>query len=145
MSYSPIAFTAINYRDYRNYWVKAYEAGTTTPKSMALDSGGSTLVAKLEINKDGFLVSAGAALVIPYINGTYDLWMFPTEAEADANDTANALRLADGITGVNGLEILPVESFQTLQAAIEFTSAIDGMAANIKERTAGNGGGAMWA
>ena len=101
MAYSPIAFTAPNYRDYKNEWLKAYEPGTTTPKAMALDSGGVTQVAKLQLNAGGFLVSAGDALVIPYIDGNYDLWLFPTEDEADTNDTNNAIRLADDINSLN--------------------------------------------
>jgi len=97
MSFSPIAFTIPNYRDYSDWWLKAYEPGTTTPKNIALDSDGSILVAKVQLNSDGFTVSAGSALVIPFISGSYDLWLFPTESEADANDTANALQFADNI------------------------------------------------
>ena len=100
MAYSPIAFTAPNYRDYNNDWLKAYEPGTTTPKVMALEANGGTPVAMLQLNADGFIVSAGNALVIPYINGAYDLWLFPTSTAAAANDTSNAVRLADNITGV---------------------------------------------
>ena len=54
MAYSPVAFIAPNYRDYKNYWLKAYEQGTTTPKVMALDDQGAVTVAKLQINQDGF-------------------------------------------------------------------------------------------
>lgn len=150
MAYSPIAFTAPNYRDYEHNWVKAYEPGTTTPKPLALEPDGGTQVAKLEINKDGFLISAGAALVIPYIDGAYDLWMFPTEAEADANDTVNALRIADDITGVNGdiLANLMVKKFNSLEgepeSAVNSEDIKEGDVLNIKERTIGNGGGAMW-
>lgn len=68
---------------------------------MALDPDGAVTVAKLELNADGFLKSAGNALVIPYIDGAYDLWLFPTEAEADSNITTNAERVADDIIGVN--------------------------------------------
>lgn len=103
MALSPVAFIAPNYRDFKNYWMKAYEQGTTTPISMALDSDGDVTVAKLELNADGFLESAGGALVIPYIDGFYDAWLFPTEALADANDTTNAEQVADNILGVNGL------------------------------------------
>ena len=99
MAYSPIAFTAANYRDYKFNWLKAYEPGTTTPKVMATDSTLGTLIAKAEINIDGFIISAGGALITPYIDGSYDLYVFPTGAEADANDTSSALRLADNITG----------------------------------------------
>ena len=97
MAYFAIAFIAPNYRDYSNQWLKAYEPGTTTPKSMALDSAAAVTVAKLQLNADGFLKSAGDALVIPYIDGAYDLWLFPTSAEADANDTSSAIRVADDI------------------------------------------------
>ena len=102
MAFAPIAFTAPNYRDYKNNWVKAYEPGTTSPKSMALDADASVTVIKLQVDKDGFIVSAGEAKVIPYINGAYDLWMFPSEAEANNNDTSNAIRLADNITAGGG-------------------------------------------
>lgn len=97
MAYAPIAFVAPNYRDYKTDWLKAFEPGTTTPKTISLNADGSTLVLKAQLNADGFPVSAGGAIVIPYISGSYDLWLFPTEAEADASDTTNALRLADNI------------------------------------------------
>jgi hypothetical protein len=98
MAYSPIAFTIPNYRDYKNYWLKAYEPSTTTPKALALDGNGDVLVAKVQLNNDGFPVSAGGALVIPYIAGAYDLYAFRTAQEADDNDTSEALRFADNIT-----------------------------------------------
>jgi hypothetical protein len=101
MAYSPIALVAPNYRDYKNEWLKAYEPGTTTPKIIALDSGATITVAKVQLNADGFLKSASGTLVIPYIDGSYDLWLFPTEAEADANDTINAEKLADNILPLN--------------------------------------------
>jgi len=149
MALSPIAFIAPNYRDFKTYWLKAYSPGTTTPKTMALDSAGVVTVAKMELNKDGFLESAGGALVIPYIDGFYDAWLFPTEAEADANDTINAERVADNIIGVNGEVIADaiVIRFNTLGDALSEsnpTLMFDGAALNIKERTTGNGGGAMW-
>lgn len=98
MAFSPIAFVAPNYRDYKNWWLKAYEPGTTTPKVMADNDTGTPTVAKYEINKDGFIVSSGGALIIPFIDGPYDLWLFPTEAEADANSTTNAERVADDVS-----------------------------------------------
>jgi len=105
MSFSPIAFISPNFRDFKNDYLKAYEPGTTTPKVMALESNGGTQVAKLQLNADGFIISAGNALVIPYIDGAYDLWLFPTEAEADANDTSNAERLADNIIGISSSSV----------------------------------------
>lgn len=102
MAYLPVSNISQNYRDYGAWWAKAYYAGTTTPKPMALESDGGTQVAKLEVNIDGFFVSAGGAIVIPYISGIYDFYLFPTEAEADANTTINAVRIADGIQMANG-------------------------------------------
>tara|TARA_R110000772_G_scaffold268715_1_gene397868 strand:- start:232 stop:2220 length:1989 start_codon:yes stop_codon:yes gene_type:complete len=103
MAYSPIAFTAANYRDYKFNWIKAYEPGTTTPKVMATDSSLGTLIAKAEVNVDGFIVSSGGALIIPFIEGSYDLYMFKKESEADDNDTSSAVRLADNIKGAADL------------------------------------------
>jgi hypothetical protein len=103
MAYFPIAKISPQYdsEEYANWWLKAYTQGTTTPILMALDAGGVTTVAKLELNEDGFINTSGDAIVIPYINEAYDLWLFPTEAEADANDTSNAIQLADNIDPSN--------------------------------------------
>ena len=106
MALSPIAFIAPNYRDFSIWWFKVYIPGTTTPKSIALDSLGATTAAKLELNADGFLISSGGTLVIPYIDGAYDLWLFPTEVEADANNTSNAIRVADDIQPILGTDDL---------------------------------------
>jgi hypothetical protein len=132
MAFSPIAFIAPNYTDFKTYWLKAYEPSTTTPKAMALESDGGTQVSKLELNADGFLKSAGGALVIPYIDGSYDLWLFPTEAEADNNITTNAERVADNITGVagTGSNIKPM----TLVEAVANTSAFDGQIVQVTDR-----------
>jgi hypothetical protein len=147
MALSPIAFTIPNYRDYKNYWLKAYIPATTTPKVMALDKDGVTTVAKLQLNKDGFPESAGGALVIPYIDGSYDLYAFPTEAEADANDTSNALRFADDISA--GIDFSGVtRKFNTLEGSPDsLVNASDvsiGDTIYVDERTEGNGGCSIW-
>jgi hypothetical protein len=102
MAFAPIAFIAPNYRDYPNYWLKAYISDTTNPLPMAGNTGGIAQVIKYKINSDGFFVTSGGALVIPHIQGRYDLFIFPTEVEADANDTSNALRIADGVVISSG-------------------------------------------
>lgn len=98
MSLSQIANISPNYRDYKNWWIKAYEPGTTTPKPMFADIDGGGETAKFKINKDGFFVSSGSAIVIPFIDGSYDIYAFPTEAKANANDTSNAERWTDNIS-----------------------------------------------
>jgi len=97
MAFAAIAYTMPQYEDFPNYWMKAFAQGTTDPIVMATDSTGVTTAAKFELNSQGFPITAGNALVIPFINDIYDLWLFPTEAEADANDTTNATQLADNI------------------------------------------------
>ena len=153
MAFSPISFVAVNYRDFSTYWVKPYIPGGDTPKPFALESDGGTQVAKLEINTDGFLKSAGGALVIPYIDGSYDMWMFPNEAEADANNTTNAHRIADDITGVSQAA-LDADLINDLSQAYEFLTVTAMQASAITfplnkklttaERETGKGGGANY-
>jgi hypothetical protein len=133
MAYSPIAFTAANYRDYKFNWLKAYEPGTTTPKAMGTDSTLSAFISKAQVNIDGFFVSAGGTLITPYVDGTYDLWLFPTEAEAEANDTSSALRLADAVTGAadlaEAISLAPVSEVITLidgQTVVTFPTQTTG-------------------
>lgn len=144
MAFASIAFIIPQYdkSKFKNWWLKAYIPGTTTPKVMATDSTGAVTSAKFEINSEGFPVTSGGALVIPFIDGRYDLWLFPTEAEADANNTSNASQFADNIlAGVIGDA---VKSFDVLSDAVSEISIVDGDALQIKERTSSNGGGADW-
>ena len=97
MAYAPIAKILPQYENFPDYWMKAYQQGTTTPLSMATDATGTTTAAKFQLNTAGFPITAGGALVIPFIDGDYDIWLFTTAAEADANDTTNAIQMADNI------------------------------------------------
>lgn len=102
MSLAAIAYTSTPMEDYAGYWVKFYEQGTTTPKSMATDAAGGTLLAQAEISSGGvvpigFIKTTGSAIFIPYVDGAYDQWLFPTEQEAIDNNTTNAIQLADNI------------------------------------------------
>jgi hypothetical protein len=101
MSLSPVAFIAPNYKDYSGRWIKFYQTGTSTPKTIYLDSASVTSAAKVQINVDGFIVSSASAIVVPYISGSYDAYIFVTEALADANDTTGAERIADNIAGAD--------------------------------------------
>ena len=128
MSYAPIAFTIPQYEDYPNYWLKAYEQGTVTPLSMATDSTGGTLAAKLELDTQGFPKTAGGARLIPFIDGDYDLWLFPTAAEADANDTSNAIQFADNLnTFAGGIDNSIVVADKATAAALSLTLTDAGM------------------
>jgi hypothetical protein len=122
MAYAPVAFIAPYYRKFKNYWLKAYEPGTTTPKTMASDSTGATTFAKLQINNDGFIESSGGAITTPFIDGPYDAYLFPTETEADDNDTTNAERVADNLQGIGTAQI--AETMQDY-VAFEFDTVAD--------------------
>lgn len=98
MALAAIAFSALQYEGFANQYIKAFEQGTTTPKVMATDATGATTASKFQLNAQGFPVTDGSTKVIPFIDGAYDLWVFPTAAEADANDTTNADQIADNIT-----------------------------------------------
>lgn len=102
MAYSPIQLISTPLEDYAGYWLKFYEESTTTLLSMATDAAAGTLLAKAEISSGGtvpigFLKTAGDALLNPFVDGDYDAWIFPTSAEADANDTTNAIQIADNL------------------------------------------------
>jgi hypothetical protein len=147
MSYAPIAYTIPQYENYPNYWMKAYNQGTTTPKTggMATDSTGGTTAAKYELNANGFPVTAGAALIIPYINGSYDLWLFPTEAEADANDTSSAIQIADNILGATPYQPENTPRLAATTAAlVALANPVVGQVAETAEFSTDNGGGATY-
>ena len=102
MAYAPVMLFALPMEDYAGYWVKFYEQGTVTPLSMATDAGAGTLLAKAEVSSGGtvpigYIKTAGDALFIPFVDGDYDAWLFPTSTEADANDTTNAIQVADNL------------------------------------------------
>ena len=147
MAFSPIAFTIPEYDRtlYANHWLKAYEPGTTMPKPMAIDSAGSSQASRFELNSQGFPITSGDALVIPHIEGNYDLWLFPTSAEADANDTSNALQFADNISTTGGsiASVTNINFATVADMAASSTLAI-GNFVSIESYTATNNSGVMF-
>jgi len=120
MALAPIQLISDFMEDYPNYWLKFYEQGTTTPLAMAIDKLGAVTVAKAEISAGptpplGLIKTAGNVTFIPYVDDAYDAYIFPTEAEADANDTVNAIQLADD---VDYLQQLPTQVAGTLVASM---------------------------
>lgn len=132
MAFAAIAYTIPQYEDFPNYWMKAFDQGTTTPKVMAIDPSGSPTVAKLQLSGSGHVsgitgspITVGNALVIPYIDGAYDLWLFPTEAEADANDTSNAIQLSDNINAGVDASTIQYTSTQTVGERLDALNVDD--------------------
>jgi hypothetical protein len=117
MSLSPVAFIAPSYTDFKGRWIKFYEPGTTTAKIIYLDAESVATAAKVQINSDGFIVSAASAIVVPYIAGSYDAYIFVTEADADANDTSGAERIADNISSNPSDSVNVFDNVDAMKAA----------------------------
>ena len=145
MAYAAISYITPQYEDFPNQWLKAYEPATTTPKLMAIDGTGTTTAAKFELNAEGFPRTSGDVLIIPFINGAYDLWLFATEADADANNTVNAFQLADNITAppVAGSSSVNELTVATMMANTNKVYEV-GDLIDVEEYWAGNGGGGRW-
>jgi len=144
MAYSPVALITPQYENYQNYWLKAYQQGTTTPLAMSVDAAGTTTSAKFEINSNGFPITAGNAMIIPHIEGDYDLWLFPTAAEADANDTTNALQFADNLNA--GFTASAQIELSTLAAMKAYEPPVSGSVSVyvLGRTTAADGGEGNW-
>lgn len=98
MAYNQIANIIPEYNTlYANWWMKAFEQGTDMPLAMATDKAAGTTLAKCQLDDQGFPTTDGSARFIPYLNTAYDIFIFPTEEEADSAITANAIQLADNI------------------------------------------------
>jgi len=146
MALAPISQISTTYDQYPNYWLKGYAQGTTTPISMATDSTGGTLLAKAEISAGGtvpigFIKTAGDAIFIPYYSEAYDLFLFPTEAEADANDTSNAIQVADNMAFLIDLGnwVGVLTTFATIASAVASTELSEGAVIRIADR-----GNSVW-
>lgn len=129
MALAPVQFISDFMEDYPNYWLKFYEQGTVNPLAMATDKTGGTTVAKAEISAGptppiGTIKTAGGAIFIPYVDEAYDAYIFPTEAEADANDTVNAIQLADDVDFLQGLEesLNIIKPFDTVALMVASTT-----------------------
>lgn len=75
------------------YWLKFYDADTTTPRSMATDATAGTLLAKCKLNTRGMPITNendDDTVFIPHMDANYRIVLYKTEADADANTTVNA-------------------------------------------------------
>lgn len=107
MAFAPIALTIPQYEDFPGHWIKFFFAGTTNPKKMATDFTGDTQLSRAQLNSSGFPTTDGRTLFIPFVEDSYDLFLFPTEAAAADGKTTNAIRLANNI---NNSGLIPSSS-----------------------------------
>jgi len=147
MALAPVQLISDFMEDYPNYWLKFYEQGTTTPLAMAIDSSGSPTVAKAEISAGptpplGLIKTAGNATFIPYLEEAYDAFLFPTEAEADANDTVNAIQIANDVSFLQSLPSEVAATFGTVALMAASTDLVPGdVVGTAGYTTAGDGAG----
>lgn len=92
MAWSPISLIVPQYETSSGtpasgYVLKAYEAGTSTNTPFATDSTGVTQATSIALNSSGYPEVSGN-IVIPHIDQTFKLALYPTQAAADANSGA---------------------------------------------------------
>jgi len=119
MSYAPIAAIIPQYDEQTGFYLKFYIPNTTTPIAMSVDKNGTTLLAKCQLDNDGFPTTDGTQLFIPRLARSYDAYLFPSAALADANDTTNAKRVAK--------DNRPLNSGDTAQNLKDYGAVGDGV------------------
>ena len=127
MSYQPVSGIVPQYSTDDNelangYYLKFYQANTTTPLSMATDSAGATLLVKCKLSSAGFPISNpldNSTVFIPHVNANYRLVIYPTEADANANNTASALVNIPDVEPLVGNTVTTSTGTQTVATALD--------------------------
>ena len=104
MAFTPISNTVPQYEENgiaaSGFYIKFYEAGTTTPTAMATDSTGGTLLDKCELNTEGYPKNGSNAVFIPHIDKKYKIALFRNATDADNNNLNNAVWPVDNMEPV---------------------------------------------
>lgn len=151
MSYNPISGYTIqtiksNGQVASDYYLKFYEANTTTPLSMATDSSGGTLLVKAKLNDNGMPISNpldDSTVFIPHLNARYRLVIYLNETDADADDTASAfVNIPDASPVADGV-ITKLDDFSEFEG---FTGSNDDQQISVKSWHPGSdvGGGIFY-
>lgn len=148
MALAPVQQISTPFEDFPSYWLKGYAQGTLNAISMATDSTGGTLIARAEISAGGtvpigFIKTAGDAIFIPYYSEAYDLYLFPTAAEADADDTANAVQVADNMAFLQDFanQVGIERAFKTVAAMVADTDIAIGNLISVADRASSRDSG----
>ena len=120
MAYRPISGTVPQYTIQASgttasgYWLKFYNQGDTSSSlPMGVNDTPTSTLAKCTLNSLGQPISNSLdpnSRFIPHLNARYDAWLFPTEADADANNTASGIQVADNVA-LAGIYIINAEEF----------------------------------
>ena len=122
MAYTPVSGSPIQYSNDSNelasgYYLKFYIANTTTPLSMVTDSTGSVPLVKCKLNTDGIPITNPAdntTTFIPYVDQKFRYVIYKTEADADADTTANAFVNLAEVDTISGSADLGTAAFADL-------------------------------
>lgn len=101
-----------------SYYMKAYQAGAvSTPVTTYTTAADTTGATKYQLNALGQPASGGDTFA-PHYRESVDVWIFPTLAEVDANDTSNAIKVIEAsTTRANNTDII----FETVAAMVADT------------------------
>lgn len=102
MAYVPISRFPFQYfkldgNPANGYYLKFYQANSSTPINMQTDAGGATSLAKCKLNEYGFPISNpndNSTVFIPHLSTTYTTFRFvlyASAADADANNVTSGL------------------------------------------------------
>ncbi len=101
-----------------DYYLKFYEANTTTPINMATDASGAIQLAKAKFNDNGMPISNpldNSTVFVPHLEQAYRLVIYRNETDADNDNTASAY--------VNIPNLLPLATFTTgISSDVEYTN-----------------------
>lgn len=118
MAWKPIV-TGLQYEDangnpYSGAVLKAYAAGTSSNIALATDKSGVTTASSIALNASGYPAVSGN-IVLPHIDQTYKLALYPTQVAADAD--SGAIWTLDNIT-ISG-------DFGSVTTTISTTTVLD--------------------
>jgi hypothetical protein len=101
-SYKPISGTAVQEIQDNvaasGYYLKGYQAGTTTALAMGIDSTPTSTLAKCALDSQGRAINGSSAVFIPHFNADYKLVLYANSTDADADTFANAVWTVDNIS-----------------------------------------------
>jgi len=79
------------------YYLKFYDAGTTTPASMSTDSTGGTTLAKCQVDSNGDYINGSGDVFVPHIDRDYKAVLYTNATDADNDTTASAVWVVDNL------------------------------------------------
>lgn len=146
MAFTPISNTVPQYEENgiaaSGFYIKFYEAGTTTPTAMATDSTGATLLDKCELNTEGYPKNGSNAVFIPHIDRRYKIALFRNATDADNNNLNNAVWPVDNMEPIltkGSGEVATISALRSVEPAS------DGQQISLLGHTiAGIGGGKFY-